>query len=120
MLGSVALVDVLYDPLRFRFRLVGTRIARRWGFDMTGRMVDAFPIPDYRDLLIGIYRSIVETRQPQVAAGRIELADRVRDYEELWLPLSGSGAAIDMLLGGFFACDLHHFPAHYVGQPAWL
>lgn len=40
MLGSVALADVLYDPLRFRFRLIGTKIAQRWGFDLTGRRPD--------------------------------------------------------------------------------
>lgn len=83
-------------------------------------MVDEVPIPEYRDILLRKYRSIIETRRPQVAAGKIDLADRVREYEELWLPLSGGGTVIDMLVGGFFASDVRQSLETYVSRPAWL
>src|SRR5215469_17698305 len=42
-LGNVTLIDVLYEPLRFRFRLMGGLQAQRVGQDMTGKMVDELP-----------------------------------------------------------------------------
>src|SRR5262252_1200717 len=42
-LGHVVLLDVLYEPLRFRFRLHGTELVRHAGYDMTGKMADDLP-----------------------------------------------------------------------------
>src|SRR5262249_62165733 len=54
-LGDVTLVDVLYDPLRFRFRLDGTRHVEHFGFDMTGQFLDAFPEPEMRQAIYENY-----------------------------------------------------------------
>src|SRR5260221_12473198 len=42
-LGNVILLDVLYQPLRFRFRLVGSVISGRVGYDMTGKFLHRHP-----------------------------------------------------------------------------
>src|ERR1051325_9903462 len=41
LLPHIYMVDVQSDPLRFRYRLIGTAIVNLLGRDYTGRMVDA-------------------------------------------------------------------------------
>ncbi len=99
-LASVALVEVLRDPLRFRFRLVGTEIARRDGTDLTGKYVDDHPLPEYRALLRQVYGEIVATGLPAVFHRERLMDDKLRQYEVLYLPLAADGATVDMLLVG--------------------
>jgi len=40
MLARVNLLDVFYDPLRFRWRLHGTEVVRYVGRDLTGKFSD--------------------------------------------------------------------------------
>lgn len=96
------LVDVEHDPIRFRFRLVGTEVVQHVGLDMTGRYLDELIAaeeeyekakPDY-----------VETAQTLVPTTRIMkfmTADRglYVNYERLLLPLSDDGELVNMLLG---------------------
>src|SRR5262249_3679195 len=64
VLGNVVLVDVLYEPLRFRFRLVGVNLVQRDGFDMTGKMVDELPEPQFRHHIIKTFTEVVQGRRP--------------------------------------------------------
>jgi hypothetical protein len=50
ILGYVSLVDVLYAPLRFGIRVHGTELACRLGYDLTGKTLDALPIPEFRTM----------------------------------------------------------------------
>lgn len=97
-LGNVTLVDVLYDPLRFRFRLVGTLMAQRMGWDLTGRMVDEIPDAKYRDSVIQGFRKVIEARRPNTTLYEREVERRPRRFEVLRLPLAADGETIDMLL----------------------
>lgn len=38
LLGRILVLDVLHDPLRFRFRLVGTSLVEAIGFNPTGKL----------------------------------------------------------------------------------
>jgi len=104
-LGHVLLLDVLADPLRFRFRLHGSLLTTRAGYDMTGRMVDELPNPANRKLLIERCRALVHARQPLAVIDERILGRRRFGYEAVWLPLSGDGRTIDMLLGGLVYRD---------------
>jgi hypothetical protein len=97
-LAGVALVDVLRDPLRFRYRLVGTEIVRRDGTDLTGKRPEDHPLPEYRDLLRQTYGDAVASGEPAVYRRERVLDDRLRQYEVLYLPLAADGATVDMLL----------------------
>jgi hypothetical protein len=99
ILGNVLLVDVLREPLRFRYRLVGTNLVGRLGFDLTGKLVDEHPEPEFRQTALKVYHQLIETRVPY--QGRFDQAfdGRTRRFEVLLLPLSSDGAAIDMVLG---------------------
>lgn len=99
LVGDMLLIDVLMSPLRFRFRLHGTRLAERAGYDMTGRPADEMPIDDNRDVLLARFFSLVENRRPEYGNHDRIVTDRRWRYEVLWLPLSDDGETVDMLLG---------------------
>jgi hypothetical protein len=109
-LGNVTLVDVLYDPLRFRFRLMGTLMAQRAGIDLTGRMVDELPVPVYRDLLLEAYRTTIRTGEPNTMLHEQTVQGRVYEFEVLRLPLAEDGETINMLL----LC-----PMYFEALPTW-
>jgi hypothetical protein len=98
VLGNLLLVDVLRDPLRFRYRLCGTNIVARVGFDLTGRFVDEHPEPQFRDFALGRYRKVVEFAAPLHDLRNQVFDQRTRRYEVLMLPLSSDGSSIDMVL----------------------
>jgi hypothetical protein len=104
-LGHVMLLDVLYQPLRFRFRLHGTALALRAGYDMTGKMADELPNAKNRAMLIERCRTVVERRRPLAVIDN-RLLDRSQLwFEVLWLPLSEDGSAISMLMGALYYRD---------------
>jgi hypothetical protein len=101
VIGHLALLDVSYDPIRFRFRLHGTGISQRVGYEMTGKEVDDLPPPVVRSSVRRHFTAVVEQRMPLVEVReRHILDDRVVGSESLALPLSRDGAAIDMLMVG--------------------
>lgn len=104
-LGQVILLDVLYTPLRFRFRLHGTTLVLRAGYDMTGKMADELPHPRSRDLLVERCRTVVETRGPAVAAEGKTPGSPWFCLEGLWLPLSEDGETISMVMAALFYRD---------------
>jgi hypothetical protein len=109
-LGNVTLVDVLYDPLRFRFRLMGTLMAQRAGSDLTGRMVDELPVPAYRDLLLEAYRTTIRTGEPNTMLHEQTVLGKVYQFEVLRLPQAEDGETSNMLLLG---------PMNYEPLPTW-
>ena len=97
-LGDIALVDVFYEPLRFRFRLDGTRHVEHFGLDMTGQMLEAFPESKMRQTIYESYRVVVDTRQPQRHYRDLTADGRPFRYEALLMPLAADGRKIDMIL----------------------
>jgi hypothetical protein len=70
LLGSLSLLDVEKDPLRFRYRVVGTDIVQRLGLELTGKLLDDHPNPTFRPLLIQGCRMVYHTGKP--VYGRID------------------------------------------------
>jgi hypothetical protein len=97
-LGSIMLLDVLRDPLRFRVRLHGTELVRRDTHDLTGKFLDEPPITVFHQLAVQRCKSMVATGNPAVFHLDRVLDNRVRRYEALWLPLSDDGANVTMLV----------------------
>lgn len=113
MLGDVALVDARRPspgaPARwnFRFRLVGTNLVMRDGYDLTGKSLDELPEPEYREQLRETWTLVCETGEPAHRKRDFHLDNRVRRYETVVLPLAGDGENIDMLV----------FVQRYLGPP---
>ena len=96
LLPNIWLIDVAHDPMRFRMRLVGTRVVAYAGEDNTGRWIDE-KWPDYNDTP---YRQVVERREPSWWRGASQFRPE-RSYVELErvrLPLARDGETVDMIL----------------------
>lgn len=102
ILGTVVLVDVLRDPLRFRFRLVGSHIEEVGRRGDQGRMLDDIEPPYYAAFVRDGYTEAVTSGACLIDRITFHPATRPTlqplTYERLVLPLSSDGAVIDMLL----------------------
>lgn len=98
VLGHVMLLDVLRDPLRFRYRVHGTEMVRRAGYDLTGKFLDDLPITEYRQYVQERCVGLVRDCEPLLVYFNRTLDGRTRHYEALWLPFSEDGENVSMLL----------------------
>lgn len=98
-LGWVILVDVEAEPLRFRFRLIGTGITAALSRDSTGRYLDDLYDPEIYDEAVRPYVHVTRHRQPVRSIGRMVHADKEHiHYEALYLPYSETGDRVDMIM----------------------
>ena len=100
-IGDVILAEVIDEtPPRFRIRLHGTNLSERTRFDLTGKMLDEMPVPEFRELSYRSFRKVVRTREPLHALADRVLDGRTQRYEAILLPLSSNGRTVDRLLVG--------------------
>lgn len=99
LLGNIMLLDVVAsNPPRFRVRLHGSNMVMRAGYDLTGKLLDDLPIPEYRNYVIARCKGLVKTGAPLVVQHDRVLGGQPQRYEALWLPLSSDGRTVTMLL----------------------
>ena len=106
LLPNIMIVDVERSPLRFRYRLVGTRVVEYNGIEFTGRYLGEIGWPEEQGM-IESYSSVVNDRRPFFGAlawglvtggqGRCEFAR---------LPLSEDGKVVSQIL----AMEDYDFP----------
>ena len=96
LLANVWLVDVARDPLRFRFRLIGTSVVEYAGEDNTGKWFDE-AMPDFDP---SMYVDVVEIGEPswQRSPSRMRPYKQYRELERVRLPLAKDGKTIDVIL----------------------
>jgi hypothetical protein len=102
IIGSLTLVDVLHEPLRFRYRIHASNTSERVGIDMTGKFLDAMPDHIFRQLIRDHFTEVVKRRTP-VLGHRVHHStdSRVLNDEALVLPLSSDGQTVNMLMVGY-------------------
>jgi hypothetical protein len=100
ILPHIMLLDVLRDPLRFRVRVHGTERVRRANYDLTGKLLDEIPEPEYRDYALQRCTGLVKTAEPTLVHYARELDGRYYRYEAIWLPLSEDGKKATQLVCG--------------------
>ncbi|MFC3229735.1 PAS domain-containing protein [Marinibaculum pumilum] len=99
-LPNLVLIDVQAEPLRLRYRLLGTAIVQAMQRDNTGAWYDELYGPDLLEEIYAGFRWILAHRAPLRTYGRAFYPDRrFYRYEILNLPLSSDGARVDMVLG---------------------
>ena len=101
VLAHMVLLDVLYEPLRFRYRVVGSGLAGWRGYDLTGKFVHDHPDPEYRDFVVARYRETVEWRRPTGGSYALMLDGKPRRYQTVRVPLSDDGETINMIAAAF-------------------
>ena len=99
-LGNIDLVEIGYDPIVFLFRISGSNIDRDEGFNMQGKTLDDYPLPQHREAVRKTYMRALEKGEPDYE--EIERLDegKVVRYARLILPLSESGDRVDAFLMG--------------------
>jgi len=102
-LPHTVLTDVFHEPLRFRYRLVGTGAVNLLGRgEVTGRWIDWDLLGDFSEPLLEMYRRVVETKRPVHGYGALRLLDG-RDWvtiEDIFMPLGDTDASVTMVLVG--------------------
>lgn len=98
LLGFIMLVDVLPTRPRFQVRLHGSELVARAGYDLTGKFIEDIPSADYRSYVLDRCDGVIARGAPEVIRHDRVLDGRVHEYEALWLPLSGDGRHVTMLL----------------------
>lgn len=110
-LPHLVLSDLRDRATRVRFRLVGTNVVKRFGFDPTGQHMDELSGGAYFDALAASHlRSFIE-RVPVYSESRFEWGVNHRlDLCHLLLPLTNGGALPGMVLMGLVFRSLDSFP----------
>jgi len=103
LIGNLSLLDVVYAPLRFRYRIHATRLAQRVGVELTGKWTDEIPNPVHAAGARSHFTEVIERRTPIVYRRVHEfVTDNLpHDCEILALPLASDGRTINMLMSAF-------------------
>lgn len=100
LLPNLWMVDVSRNPLRFRFRLIGTEIVKFAGRDVTGQWLDEV-IEGYQGSEASrFHRQVVESGRPAYRRGGLLFnpSNAQLEAERLYLPLAQDGRTVDILL----------------------
>ncbi len=104
VLGDVVLIEVRNAaagdgrPWDFRYRLVGSNLVSRDGYDMTSKTLDDLPEPEYRERIRTTWTEVCDTGTPVHYIRELVLDHRLRCYEVVVMPLAANGHDIDMLV----------------------
>jgi len=98
-LGAISIVDVVPDPRRFVYRLVGTLDAAIRGYDPTGKSVAEAFFGGTLEETLSCYEYVVRTRAPFCYRDPYPVADgRYEEDDLIYLPLSDDGQAVTNVL----------------------
>ncbi|MDP6833172.1 MAG: PAS domain-containing protein [Alphaproteobacteria bacterium] len=99
-LGHIMLLEVVDDGWDFRYRVYGSAIAARSGFDATGKLVSELPIAPMAPFFMATYRACIE-RGAHLFARHVPPAEiQVVSWDRLILPLEDGAGQINRLLVG--------------------
>lgn len=100
LLRNVILIDVEHDPLRLRYRLIGTDITRTMQRDSTGKYYDEIYASELLEDIYRTFRHLLAQKAPLRTFGTAFYPDKnFYSYETLNLPLSEDGETVNMVLG---------------------
>jgi hypothetical protein len=100
LLPYIVIAEVFHDPLRVRYRLVGTAVVEHSRFDYTGKWLHEVDFGEPHDW-IAVYEVFVREKRPLFGHSEIPFEDNVRPpqpYEFCMLPLSADGATVTGML----------------------
>lgn len=106
VLGNLMLMDVLRDPQRFRVRLHGVNVVARMHYDMTGKLLDEVPRPEWRAYILDRCRGLAASGEPLLLLNDLLLDGWTSRYEALWLPFSDDGVHVNLLVCGMIYGEL--------------
>jgi hypothetical protein len=99
-LGYISLIDVHRDPLRFYFRLDGSKQVELFGVECTRRYLDEAMPAEHVAMAQASYSEVVNRGEPRYHRRQIVFHERLMDYEAIILPFSNDGERVDLLMTG--------------------
>ena len=117
ILPHVVLTDVFHDPLRFRYRLIGTAITTLTGRDVTGSWLNQELYGDRTDNMLWTFRTCAETGEPVAVRQKAQFPDREWvGVEVLLLPLGKTDTTVEIILSGLYVTKLGgEYPSNDIG-----
>ena len=117
LLPQIFIVDI-FQPTRFRFRLVGTEICYRWHEDLTGKWLDELEFDGELETVLEQYASVARTGIPRVDNEEfVNESGLYLHYRRLLLPLSEEGESPNKLIGIQKAIGIDGYMA---AAPKWV
>lgn len=105
LLPFVMLVDVLRNPLDFRFRLIGTEVSLIISGNYRGVRFSDLPHMAPGNKVWSEYEEVVTTRKPLFSAVDYVGSNRyVRGIQHCLMPFSADGETVDLI---FVAVEIH-------------
>lgn len=99
VLRHAGLIEVVGPEPRFRYRLTGSELERRFDRRLSGRFVEEVKSIDYAGYLCGLYRACVDARAPLFVTERSTyLTSYPLTCFRLMLPLAGDDGAVGGIL----------------------
>src|SRR5262249_8339057 len=98
LLPYVVLIDVEREPVDFRYRLVGTAVAARFGHDHTGAHFSALARHGQGSEVWTTAQRILEEKRPIVSYVPYVGFNRwVQNYRDISMPLSDNDEEVNMI-----------------------
>jgi hypothetical protein len=111
LLPHLVLTDLFDRGTRVRFRLVGTNVVKRLGFDPTGRYLEGEMKGGWWDLAAALHRLAYCERAPLYAESEFQWGTGRRlQARHLLLPLTQDGPDPAIALGGMVFAAAEAFP----------
>ncbi len=103
-LPNLMLIDVLNEPRRFRYRLIGSRVVEASAENRTGQFFDEVAFFKDNPNVVKDYMSIADSAAPHLSSEPFINHSNKMTYKgrRLLLPLSSDGETVDMLLAYFY------------------
>ena len=98
LLPYIILVDVVDDPRRFVYRLVGTGEVEVRGNDPTGRSVADGYFAASAEAAMANYERVCRSHEPYYEEDRFQVVHRWVNEANLFLPLSDDGERVNKVL----------------------
>jgi hypothetical protein len=99
-LGYLSVIEVHRNPLRYYFRLDGTKQVDLFGIDCSHRCLDQAMPPDHAAMAIASYSDAVASGEPRYHRRHVAFHERLMEYEVMILPFSNDGERVDLLITG--------------------
>ncbi len=106
LLPKIILIDVEYEPQRFRFRLVGTDVVRVMGQDATGKYLDEL---SSNSVIHDRLSWLIQHKTTYYVTSQLDWLNRgFQKYNVLGLPLGDEAGKVNMIMYGidqFYGMD---------------
>ncbi len=97
LLGHVTIVEVLGEPLNFRYKLIGTKIEEAGRLGDQGKTVDQIQPIGYREIVDAAFRRVVDGREPICQRITYQYHQRQVSLERVIVPFTVAGSDVEVL-----------------------